>query len=95
MIRTWKMAQIDPAITCPIGSNTPETEPAAAALQVEAGDGLPAGAYGWDGGLGSVWRTDPATDVTVVLLTNRSWLSPEPPPVRDVVIGAFDAVAEG
>jgi CubicO group peptidase (beta-lactamase class C family) len=64
-------------------------------VQVEAGDGLPAGAYGWDGGLGSVWRTDPATDVTVVLLTNRSWLSPEPPPVRDVVIGAFDAVAEG
>ncbi len=64
-------------------------------VQVDAADGVPAGAYGWDGGLGSVWRTDPSTDTTVLLMTNRSWLSPEPPPVRDVVIAALGAGAPG
>lgn len=62
-------------------------------VQVESADGVPEGAYGWDGGLGSVWRTDPATDTSVVLLTNRAWTSPEPPAVRDVVIRALVAAA--
>ena len=55
-----------------------------------ASDGVvPTGAYGWDGGLGSVWRTDPATGRTVVLLTNQMWTSPVPPPVCDVVLSAL------
>lgn len=41
----------------------------------------PIGQYGWDGGLGSVWRADPTNDLTTVLLTNRMWSSPKPPPV--------------
>lgn len=39
------------------------------------------GSYGWDGGLGSVFRVDPARQVVTVLLSNRSFESPEPPAV--------------
>jgi CubicO group peptidase (beta-lactamase class C family) len=42
-------------------------------------DGRHAGAYGWDGGLGSTWWNDPATRTTAVLLTNQTWTSPTPP----------------
>lgn len=51
--------------------------------------GRHAGSYGWDGGLGSSWWTDPVTGVTAVLLTNQMWASPQPPPVFD----AFRAAA--
>jgi CubicO group peptidase (beta-lactamase class C family) len=53
--------------------------------------GRSAGSYGWDGGLGSSWWSDPVTGVTAVLLTNQMWSSPTPPPVFD----AFRAVAFG
>jgi CubicO group peptidase (beta-lactamase class C family) len=43
-------------------------------------DGLPRG-YGWDGGSGTVWRTDPATGLTGILLTQRMMTSPEPPEI--------------
>ncbi|MCF6508989.1 beta-lactamase family protein [Blastococcus sp. MG754426] len=43
--------------------------------------GRHAGSYGWDGGLGSTWWTDPVTGTTAVLLTNQMWASPEPPPL--------------
>jgi len=39
------------------------------------------GTYGWDGGLGTSWFTDPREDLIVVLLTQRAWTSPNPPPV--------------
>jgi CubicO group peptidase (beta-lactamase class C family) len=39
------------------------------------------GSYGWDGGLGTVWRTDPRAEVVTILLTQRAWNRPEPPPV--------------
>lgn len=51
--------------------------------------GRHAGSYGWDGGLGSTWWSDPVTGVTAVLLTNQMWSSPQPPPVFD----AFRAAA--
>ena len=41
------------------------------------------GSYGWEGGLGSSWSNDPVEDLTGVLLTNRMWLSPTPPAIRD------------
>ncbi|SEE83318.1 serine hydrolase domain-containing protein [Ruania alba] len=44
-----------------------------------APSGLSAGSYGWDGGLGSRWFTDPVTGRTGILLTNRMWTSPQPP----------------
>jgi CubicO group peptidase (beta-lactamase class C family) len=34
--------------------------------------------YGWDGGSGTMWRTDPATGLTGILLTQRMMTSPEP-----------------
>ena len=40
-----------------------------------------AGSYGWDGGLGSSWWTDPVSGVTAILLTNQMWTSPQPPAV--------------
>ncbi|MGY1778866.1 serine hydrolase domain-containing protein [Geodermatophilus sp. SYSU D01036] len=53
--------------------------------------GRHAGSFGWDGGLGSTWWTDPVTGTTAVLLTNQMWSSPVPPAVFD----AFRAAAFG
>jgi CubicO group peptidase (beta-lactamase class C family) len=39
------------------------------------------GAFGWDGGLGTSWYSDPKEELVGVLLTQRAWTSPEPPPV--------------
>jgi CubicO group peptidase (beta-lactamase class C family) len=39
------------------------------------------GRFGWDGGLGTSWYTDPAEDLVGILLTQRAWESPSPPPV--------------
>ena len=43
---------------------------------------LQPGAYGWDGGLGSVWANDPREDIVAIMLTQKMWDSPQPPPVR-------------
>ncbi|MGY1701828.1 serine hydrolase domain-containing protein [Geodermatophilus sp. SYSU D00766] len=53
--------------------------------------GRHAGSFGWDGGLGASWWTDPVTGTTAVLLTNQVWASPAPPPVFE----GFRAVAFG
>jgi CubicO group peptidase (beta-lactamase class C family) len=37
--------------------------------------GVPGG-FGWEGGSGTVWRTDPATGLTGILLTQRMVTSP-------------------
>ena len=39
-------------------------------------EGVPAGAYGWTGGLGTSWIADPVNDRTVILLTQRAFTSP-------------------
>lgn len=44
-------------------------------------DGRHAGTYGWDGGMGSTWWTDPVTDTIAVLLTTDAWSSPQPTPI--------------
>lgn len=36
--------------------------------------------YGWNGGTGTLWMTDPVRGVTGILLTTRAMTSPEPPP---------------
>jgi CubicO group peptidase (beta-lactamase class C family) len=43
--------------------------------------GRHAGSYGWDGGLGTSWWTDPVSGVTAILLANQMWTSPQPPAV--------------
>jgi CubicO group peptidase (beta-lactamase class C family) len=41
----------------------------------------PVGSFGWDGGLGTSWRSDPREDLTGFLMTQRAWTSPTPPDV--------------
>ncbi|MGK5110896.1 serine hydrolase domain-containing protein [Geodermatophilus sp. CPCC 205506] len=53
--------------------------------------GRHAGSFGWDGGLGGSWWTDPVSGATAILLTNQMWSSPEPP----AVFGDLRAVAFG
>lgn len=36
--------------------------------------------FGWNGGTGTLWMTDPVRGVTGILLTTRAMTSPEPPP---------------
>jgi CubicO group peptidase (beta-lactamase class C family) len=52
------------------------------------------GAFGWDGGLGTSWLVDPGKDLTMIVLTQRMWESPEPPAVHgDVQEAAYAALA--
>jgi CubicO group peptidase (beta-lactamase class C family) len=39
------------------------------------------GKFGWDGGLGTSWYSDPKEDMVTILLTQRAWTSPSPPNV--------------
>ena len=39
--------------------------------------------YGWDGGSGTSWRTNPETGTTGILLTQRAMISPQAPKVFD------------
>jgi CubicO group peptidase (beta-lactamase class C family) len=67
--------------------------PAAGADPRSAPPGYPRG-YGWEGGSGTAWRTDPATGLTGILLTQRTMTSPEPPEVaRDFWSAAYAAIA--
>jgi CubicO group peptidase (beta-lactamase class C family) len=45
-------------------------------------EGVPAGAYGWNGGHGTSWIIDPATQTTAILMTQVAFTSPDPPPVH-------------
>ncbi|MCU1396884.1 MAG: beta-lactamase [Ilumatobacteraceae bacterium] len=39
--------------------------------------------FGWDGGTGTTWRTDPDTGRTGIMFTQRAMTSPEPPVLFD------------
>lgn len=53
-----------------------------------------AGAFGWDGGLGTSWLVDPVRGVTVIVLANRMFDSPQLPAVHvDVQDAAYGALA--
>jgi CubicO group peptidase (beta-lactamase class C family) len=53
--------------------------------------GVPGG-FGWEGGSGTVWRTDPANGLTGILLTQRMVTSPEPTElVKDFWSAAYAA----
>ena len=54
--------------------------------------GVPGG-YGWEGGSGTTWRTDPATGLTAILLTQRMVTSPLPTElVTDFWVAAYGAI---
>lgn len=39
------------------------------------------GRFGWDGGLGTSWYSDPRENLVGILLTQRAWTSPSPPAI--------------
>jgi CubicO group peptidase (beta-lactamase class C family) len=52
------------------------------------------GAFGWNGGFGTSWLVDPARELTVIVLTQRLFESPElPPSHRDIQDAAYAAIA--
>ncbi|MGN6672863.1 MAG: serine hydrolase domain-containing protein [Thermomicrobiales bacterium] len=51
------------------------------------------GQFGWDGGLGTAWRSDPSEEMVTILLTQRAWTSPDPPDIcRDFWTLAYQAI---
>ncbi len=51
------------------------------------------GTFGWDGGLGTSWYTDPKEDLVTLLMTQRAWASPNPPNVcRDFWTLVYQAI---
>lgn len=64
-------------------------------MAVPAADGSTGvpGGFGWDGGTGTAWRTDPTIGLTGILLTQRAVTSPEPTEiVTDFWTAAYAAV---
>jgi CubicO group peptidase (beta-lactamase class C family) len=52
------------------------------------------GAFGWDGGFGTSWRVDPIHGLTVIVLTQRLWDTPDLPQVhRDIQAAVYAALA--
>jgi CubicO group peptidase (beta-lactamase class C family) len=55
----------------------------------------PVGQYGWDGGLGTMWRNDPSEEMVSILLTNASFAGPTMPAVcADFLTGAYAAIVD-
>jgi CubicO group peptidase (beta-lactamase class C family) len=49
--------------------------------------------FGWNGGTGTTWFSDPVRGLTTILLTQRAMTSPEPPALfADFWVGAYGAV---
>jgi len=57
------------------------------------GLGAPAGRYGWNGGLGSIWYADPAEDMATILMTGSAKFVFNPPNIyRDFWTLAAQAI---
>lgn len=51
------------------------------------------GCFGWDGGLGTSWRSDPAERLVGLLFTQSAWTSPEPPLIwRDFWTSVYQSI---
>ncbi len=58
-------------------------------------DGVAAvpGRFGWDGGLGTSWSSDPTEELVGILMTQRMWTSPRGPDVyHDFWTQAYQAI---
>ena len=52
------------------------------------------GTYGWAGGLGSIWMTDPGADLVRVLLTSQAFGGPDGAPILvDFRRAAYESIA--
>lgn len=47
----------------------------------ETPNGSPKGSFGWIGGYGSKWESDPTRGLTSILFTQRQFDSPKPAPI--------------
>lgn len=55
----------------------------------------PVGKFGWDGGLSTSWYSDPQEEMVTILLTQKGWTSPDPPPLcRDFWTSAYQAIED-
>ena len=45
-------------------------------------EGIPAGTYGWSGGLGTTWVAEPHSDLTAILMTQTMFTNPDPPQIH-------------
>jgi CubicO group peptidase (beta-lactamase class C family) len=55
----------------------------------------PVGQYGWDGGLGTVWRNDPSEQMITILMTNSAFASPRLPEfAEDFLTGAYASISD-
>lgn len=53
----------------------------------------PVGKFGWNGGLGTSWYSDPGEEMVTILLTQQAWSSPNPPNVcLDFWTSAYQAI---
>ena len=51
------------------------------------------GRYGWDGGLGTSWRSDPREELVAILMTQRAWDASGPPAAYyDFWTSAYQAI---
>ncbi|MEA2640073.1 MAG: hypothetical protein QOF51_1467 [Chloroflexota bacterium] len=51
------------------------------------------GTFGWDGGLGTSWYSDPREEMVAILMTQGAWTSPRPPAVCvDFWASAYQAI---
>jgi CubicO group peptidase (beta-lactamase class C family) len=56
-------------------------------------EGPRAGSFGWNGGLGTTWLVDPVRSLTVIVMTQRLFSSPDPPQVHvDLQAAAYAAL---
>jgi CubicO group peptidase (beta-lactamase class C family) len=62
-----------------------------AVVTATTAEGVPAGAYGWNGGFGTSWVADPASETCAILFTQTLFTSPEPPAVHQEFLGAVFA----
>jgi CubicO group peptidase (beta-lactamase class C family) len=55
----------------------------------------PYGRFGWDGGMGTSWHSDPREDMVTILMTQSAWTSPRPPNVCiDFWNSAYQAIED-
>ncbi len=51
------------------------------------------GTYGWSGGMGTLWSSDPREQMVTLLMTQRMWNSPSPPAIcLDFLTSAYQAI---
>lgn len=53
----------------------------------------PVGTYGWNGGWGTIWRSDPREEMITILMTQVAWTSPHVPNIcHDFWTAAYQAI---